>query len=34
MAPGGFEDYFRAMAAEDDERIAAVSERFGYRPVG
>jgi mannose-6-phosphate isomerase-like protein (cupin superfamily) len=33
MAPGGFEDYFRAMAAEDDERLAAVSERFGYRPV-
>ena len=34
LAPGGFEDYFRAMAEGDDERIAAVSQRFGYRPAG
>lgn len=33
MAPGGFEDYFRAMATGDDERVAAVSERFGYAPA-
>ena len=33
IAPGGFEDYFRALAAGDDERVAAVSERFGYAPV-
>jgi mannose-6-phosphate isomerase-like protein (cupin superfamily) len=29
-APGGFENYFRAMAAGDAEAIAEVSERFGY----
>jgi hypothetical protein len=33
-APGGFEHYFRAVVAGDEETIAAVSERFGYRPVG
>jgi len=33
IAPGGFEEYFRALAAGDDERVAAVSERFGYAPV-
>jgi mannose-6-phosphate isomerase-like protein (cupin superfamily) len=32
-SPGGFEHYFRAMAAGDEETIAAISERFGYRPV-
>lgn len=31
--PGGFEHYFRAVAAEDAELMAAVSERFGYRTV-
>jgi quercetin dioxygenase-like cupin family protein len=33
ITPGGFEEYFRAMAAGDDARVAAVSERFGYAPV-
>ena len=33
IAPGGFEDYFRALAAGDDDRAAAASERFGYAPV-
>ena len=28
-APGGFEDYFRALAAGDEDAIAAVNERFG-----
>ncbi len=32
-SPGGFEDYFRAVATGDGETIAAISERFGYRPV-
>lgn len=32
-APGGFEHFFRAVAAGDREAIAAVSERFGYRAV-
>jgi mannose-6-phosphate isomerase-like protein (cupin superfamily) len=31
-APGGFEDYFRAMATGDAEAIAEVSQRFGYAP--
>ena len=31
--PGGFEDYFRGLAAGDEKMIAAVSERFGYAPV-
>ena len=31
--PGGFEHFFRGMAAGDQEAIAAISERFGYRPV-
>jgi mannose-6-phosphate isomerase-like protein (cupin superfamily) len=30
-APGGFEDYFRALADGDGEAIAAASERAGYR---
>src|SRR5438270_4909390 len=30
-SPGGFEDFFRAMAAGDRAAIAEVSERFGYR---
>jgi mannose-6-phosphate isomerase-like protein (cupin superfamily) len=32
-SPGGFEHYFRAIAADDDQTLAAISERFGYRPV-
>ena len=32
-SPGGFEDYFRAIVTGDEQMIAAVSERFGYRPV-
>jgi mannose-6-phosphate isomerase-like protein (cupin superfamily) len=31
-APGGFEDYFRALAAGDGEAIEEVSSRFGYAP--
>jgi mannose-6-phosphate isomerase-like protein (cupin superfamily) len=31
-APGGFEEYFRAVAAGDEAAIAAVSERFAYAP--
>ena len=30
MTPGGFEAYFRALAAGDEQAVAAVSERFGY----
>jgi mannose-6-phosphate isomerase-like protein (cupin superfamily) len=32
-SPGGFEHYFRAMAAGDGPGIAAISERFGYQAV-
>lgn len=32
-APGGFEHYFRALAAGDADMISAISERFGYRPL-
>lgn len=32
-SPGGFEDFFRALAAGDGELIAEVSRRFGYEPV-
>lgn len=32
--PGGFEHFFRAVAAGDREAIAEVSERFGYESVG
>lgn len=32
-SPGGFEDFFRAVAAGDRGAIAAVSERFGYEAV-
>lgn len=32
-SPGGFEEFFRALARRDQEQIAAVSERFGYRAV-
>jgi mannose-6-phosphate isomerase-like protein (cupin superfamily) len=32
-APGGFEDYFRALAGGDTDAVAAVSERFGYKAV-
>ena len=32
--PGGFEHFFRAVAAGDREGIAAISERFGYENVG
>lgn len=31
--PGGFEHFFRGVAAGDNETVAAISERFGYRPV-
>ncbi len=31
--PGGFEHFFRAMAAGDQAMIKAVSERFGYEAV-
>jgi len=33
ITPGGFEEYFRAMAAGDDDAVAAASQRFGYAPV-
>jgi mannose-6-phosphate isomerase-like protein (cupin superfamily) len=33
-APGGFEEYFRALVAGDEERVAAASERYGLRTVG
>ncbi|HZT53340.1 MAG TPA: cupin domain-containing protein [Gaiellaceae bacterium] len=29
-SPGGWEDFFRAVAAGDGAAVAAVSERFGY----
>lgn len=32
-SPGGWEHFFRAVAAGDEAKIAAVSERFGYRTV-
>jgi mannose-6-phosphate isomerase-like protein (cupin superfamily) len=32
-SPGGFDHYFRAVAAGDSDAIAAISERFGYKPV-
>ena len=32
--PGGFEHFFRAVAAGDRDAIAQISERFGYRAVG
>jgi mannose-6-phosphate isomerase-like protein (cupin superfamily) len=32
-SPGGFEYYFRAVAAGDEAAIAAISERFGYAAV-
>jgi mannose-6-phosphate isomerase-like protein (cupin superfamily) len=32
-SPGGFEHFFRAVAAGDGAAIAEVSERFGYRAV-
>jgi mannose-6-phosphate isomerase-like protein (cupin superfamily) len=32
IAPGGFEEYFRAMAAGDEEAAAAAGARFGYAP--
>ena len=31
--PGGFEDFFRAVATGDDEAIAGISARFGYEAV-
>jgi mannose-6-phosphate isomerase-like protein (cupin superfamily) len=33
ISPGGFEGYFRALAAGDDQAVGEVSERFGYRPA-
>ena len=32
-SPGGFEHFFRAVATGDQEAIAAISERFGYKAV-
>jgi mannose-6-phosphate isomerase-like protein (cupin superfamily) len=32
-APGGFEDYFRALADADPDAIAAAAARVGYRAV-
>ena len=32
-SPGGFEEFFRAVAAGDGAAIAEVSARFGYEPV-
>lgn len=32
-SPGGFEHFFRALAAGDQEAIAAASDRFGYKAV-
>jgi mannose-6-phosphate isomerase-like protein (cupin superfamily) len=32
-SPGGFEEFFRAVANDDRNAIAAVSERFGYKTV-
>ena len=33
-APGGFEDYFRAVAAGDEAAMAEAEHRVGYAPVG
>jgi mannose-6-phosphate isomerase-like protein (cupin superfamily) len=33
-APGGFEDYFRAVAVGDDAAMAEAEHRVGYTPVG
>jgi mannose-6-phosphate isomerase-like protein (cupin superfamily) len=33
-APGGFEDYFRALVSGDQAAVAAASERHGLRTVG
>jgi mannose-6-phosphate isomerase-like protein (cupin superfamily) len=32
-SPGGFENFFRAVAAGDQQALAEISERFGYEPV-
>ncbi len=32
-SPGGFEDYFRGIASGDEEAIAAVAQRFGYKAL-
>jgi mannose-6-phosphate isomerase-like protein (cupin superfamily) len=32
-SPGGFENFFRAVAAGDREALAAISQRFGYHAV-
>ena len=32
-SPGGFEEFFRAVATGDREAIAKISERFGYQAV-
>jgi mannose-6-phosphate isomerase-like protein (cupin superfamily) len=32
-SPGGFEHFFRAVAAGDGEAITEISERFGYEAV-
>lgn len=33
MTPGGFEAYFRALAAGDDAAMAGIAARVGYRPA-
>lgn len=33
IAPGGFEGYFRALAAGDDAAVAELSARYGYAPA-
>jgi mannose-6-phosphate isomerase-like protein (cupin superfamily) len=32
-SPGGFEDYFRAVAAGDEPAMVAAGDRMGYAPV-
>jgi mannose-6-phosphate isomerase-like protein (cupin superfamily) len=32
-SPGGFEEYFRAVAAGDDEAMQEVARRVGYAPI-
>jgi quercetin dioxygenase-like cupin family protein len=32
-SPGGFEDYFRSLAAGDESGAAAAAKRMGYAPV-
>ncbi len=32
-SPGGMDQYFRGIATGDNELVAAIAERVGYRPV-